>query len=100
MTGTGIESNTDTILKRLNKKLGEKFEELSLHGAKHYKLPDGEIIILCELLTFEAIVVEYADNLEEAERNRFEDGKLFYFSDYQDEKELLKAILSEIEEGY
>ncbi len=50
-------------------------------------------------MTFEAIVVEYADNLEEAERNQFEDGELFYYSDYQDENELLKAVLSEIEKG-
>ena len=56
-------------------------------------------LIICELISFGALVVEYADNIDEAEKNRFEDGELFYLSDYQDVDELASDILKEIEKG-
>ena len=99
MTETGTGLNTDTILRKVNNRIGEKFAARSLNGSRHFELPNGEIIIICELISFGALVVEYADNIDEAEKNRFEDGELFYLSDYQDVDELASDILQEIEKG-
>ena len=99
MTETGTELITDTILRKVNNRIGEKYTERSLNGSRHFELPNGEIIIICELISFGALVVEYADNIDEAEKNRFEDGEPFYLSDYQDVDELASDILKEIEKG-
>ena len=41
-----------------------------------------------------SIVVEYADNMDEAKINRFEVGDLFYVDEY-DESGMLDSILNE-----
>ena len=43
------------------------------------------------------IVVEYADNEEQADVNLFEDGDVFFLSDYNDRYALMGAVLAEIE---
>ncbi|MGN0409296.1 MAG: hypothetical protein ACI4E3_02690 [Candidatus Fimousia sp.] len=49
------------------------------------------------LKSFGAIVIEYAETIEEAEKNMFEDGDLFYL-DELDENQMFEQMIREIEE--
>lgn len=56
---------------------------------------DGTIIHLTGLKAFNAIVIEYASSEEEAKKNMFEDGDLFYM-DEMDEEQMFNAMVEEI----
>ena len=47
---------------------------------------------------FNCLVIEYADSMQEAMQNRFEDGNLYYM-DEMNEDEMFDAMVSEIEES-
>lgn len=77
--------------------LEQKFESVSINGIPTFKNSDGKLFRLCSLPEDGAIVVEYADNYDEAVLNRFEDGDFFYL-DEMSEDVMLQAILVEIEQ--
>ena len=58
-------------------------------------LSNNVVIHIDMIKGMRALVVEYADNIDEAKINRFEDGDLFYIDEY-DEGNMLKSILNEI----
>ena len=58
-------------------------------------LSNSVVIHIDMIKGMRALVVEYADNIDEAKINRFEDGDLFYIDEY-DEGNMLKSILNEI----
>ena len=45
-----------------------------------------------------AIVIEYADSIDDANKYTLEDGDVFFIEDYQEFSDLYKAIIAEIEE--
>ena len=91
----------ETRLKRkeiLERRLSEKYESNTMNGALCFAIKDG-MYCRIDMLggQYDALVLEYAENLEQAKKNIFgEDGDLFYM-DTLDEEEMFKAMLSEIE---
>ena len=92
------ESNL-SLLRKINERLAARYKLRLLCGKRFYELPNGEIIRVVKFTALNAYVVEYAENIEEAEKNWFEDGEVFYESDYSDEEALIEDVLWEIEAG-
>lgn len=84
----------------LNERLSQKFERIMINETVCFLLKSGEVCRLDSLgEEFNALVIEYADNLDLAKRNIFgEDGDLFYM-DELDEDTMYRAMIREIEEG-
>lgn len=81
----------------IEKSLKDKYEVLEVNGMNCFKHSNGTIFHVDELGgNYDALVIEYADNLEEAKKNQFEDGDLFYM-DELDKEEMLNQIIAEIE---
>lgn len=68
---------------------------VNINGKKCFVLSTNVVIHIDMIKNIGALVVEYADNIDEAKINRFEDGDLFYIDEY-DEGNMLKSILNEI----
>lgn len=83
-------------LKKLEDRLRKRYKEIEINGENCFMTEDGEIIHLTALVKFGAIVIEYATSTEEAKKNMFEDGDLFY-TDRMDEDQMFEAMLEEIE---
>ena len=82
----------------LNEKLSQVYESIMIGATQCFLIRDG---MVCRIDSiggeYDALVIEYAENLELAKRNIFgEDGDLF-FMDEHDEKEMLEAMMKEIE---
>ena len=82
----------------LNEKLSQVYESIMIGGTQCFLIRDG---MVCRIDSiggeYDALVIEYAENLELAKRNIFgEDGDLL-FMDKLDEKEMLEAMMKEIE---
>lgn len=69
----------------------------NINGKKCFLRPGGGLFAVDQILSFGAVVVEYADNAIAAELNRYEDGDLHYL-DEQDEEMLFQSIIREVEE--
>ncbi len=80
----------------LEKHLAERYEQLSIGHRTCFRLTDGSIIALDSISCFHAVVVEYAKDLSDANKNLFEDGDPFPIHQYSEDA-LLKSILAEIE---
>lgn len=88
---------------RINRKkyiasqLKKKYESLTVNDRECFRLPNKEVIHVDSMGgEYDAIVIEYAENIQAARKNLFEDGDLFYM-DEMSEKEMLQAIMEEIE---
>ncbi len=68
---------------------------INVNGKNCFILSTDVVIHIDMIKNMNAIVVEYADNMDEAKINRFEDGDLFYVDEH-DESDMLKSILNEI----
>ena len=82
----------------LNQRLAQRYENITINGTVCFLLNNG---IVCRLDSmggdYNALVIEYADNLDLARKNVFgEDGNLFYM-DELGEEDMLIAMLQEIE---
>lgn len=92
MTSKEMKLMADTLRVRF----AELYSEITIGDRACFKLEDGRIISLGCLPSYGALVVEYADNVDEAALNRFEDGDLFYLDDVGID-ELFAAMRREIE---
>ena len=99
VTESIIDPNEESLFEKIENRVAAKYKMFQLHGKRAYALPDGEIIRVCHFISFKAYVIEYAENMEEAEKEWFEDGKVFYPEDYIDEEMLIEDIIKEIESG-
>lgn len=79
----------------LSKRFSEIYTKITVNGRECYKLDDGRVISIGRMNSYGAFVVEYADSIEEAKLNRFEDGDLFDANDMSAE-EILSAMQREI----
>lgn len=84
-------------LENLENRLKNRYEQIEVNNRNCFLLENGEIIQLTGLKSFGAIVIEYAETMEEAEKNMFEDGDLFYL-DELDENQMFEQMIREIEE--
>lgn len=82
----------------LNEKISQKYESMMIDGERCFLISGGMVCRIDSLGgEYDALVVEYADNLELAKKNVFgEDGDLFYM-DEMDVEEMFQAMLEEIE---
>lgn len=84
-----------SLKNEIERRLSEKFEKIEVGGRECYKLKDGRVICVGLIESWEALVIEYADNDDMAKRNSFEDGDLFHLADANAE-DIFKAMLQEI----
>ncbi len=61
-----------------------------------FTTPNGTIFNVCAFPGEYALVIEYAENAEDAAAGRFEDGDRFYLDEYCDFDELIEAMKKEI----
>lgn len=82
-------------LDALERRFADIYEKCTVGNRECFCAPGGILFALDYLGSFGAVVIEYAENYEEAELNRFEDGDLFYLED-MDEDTMFDAMLWEI----
>ena len=82
--------------KSIERRLWGKLVPLKVSGLSCFYTATGGVVVVDSLPSYNALVLGHADNLAEAEQNRFEDGDLFYL-DEMDEDAMLAAMLLEIE---
>ena len=80
---------------KLEKLLAQQFERLCVNGNLCFRKQNGVVFSLCVFPKDAAIVVEYADTIDDAEKNLFEDGDLFYIEE-MDEETMYQAVIQEI----
>lgn len=95
-------TQTEMRLKRmetLNEKLQQKYENVKIENIPCFVINNGVVCRLDDLGDeYNALVIEYADNLENANKGIFgEDGDLFYMDELS-EDEMFTAMIQEIED--
>lgn len=85
------------VVEILNNKLASIYKTREINSELFCENKKGDIFIVRPFPSEEAIVVEYADNYEDALSNLFEDGDRFYLEDYETYDELSDAVVMEIE---
>ncbi len=89
--------NSD-VLVMITEKLNEKYEKKTFGGRQCYVNKNAVPFKLFCLQNDQAFGLEYADSTDEAEQGRFEDGDIFYLSDYTTLEEMLTAMCKEIDD--
>lgn len=88
----------DERILKLEQWMKERYEiAFEVRNKKYFKTENGEIFKLTRMAWANAVVVEYAENYEEALISRFEDGDVFYMDEF-DESAMYNAIIREIED--
>ena len=95
MTQTETKSKLLERSKALECRFEIQFEKKIINERVCFSRQDGVIFSIGTLLPFCALVVEYADSAEEAKRNLFEDGDLFYLEE-MDEETMFQGMIQEI----
>lgn len=95
MTQKEMRSNRIEIL---NSRLAQRLESIVIDGSICFFASNGAVCRLDSIGNeYNALVIEYADNLEMAKKGIFgEDGDLFYM-DEMSEDEMFEAMIGEIE---
>jgi len=82
----------------LNARFSERFKTIQVGARAFFLGPDGASLFAIDYLgPYGALVIEYAEDYDDALANRLEDGDLFYL-DELDEESMFQAMLREIEE--
>lgn len=84
-----------SIKNEIESRFSGEFEKIAIGDRECYKLKDGRVICVTLITSWEALVIEYAENADRAKLNSFEDGDLFYLADANAE-DIFKAMLQEI----
>lgn len=81
----------------INKRMKKKYKNVEIDGKTVFFSEAGNIFRLDSIGAFNAIVIEYADDIESAKKGIFgEDGGLFFMEE-MDEKEMFEKMTEEIE---
>ncbi len=86
------------LLERLEDRLSNTFEKVAIGDNVCFLLENGSVAHLTVFLNWGCVVVEYADSIEDAKKNIYEDGDQFYITDMT-EDDMLNSILEEMEEN-
>ena len=97
MTPKEIRQRDEAFIK-LTEVLDNKYKRLYIQGRQFYAKGTGEVFAPDRFPGECAVVIEYADSIDEARKCTLEDGDVFYVEDYQTSDELCKAIVEEIED--
>ena len=73
-----------------------EFEQIEVNGERCYRVSRDRIITVTPIHKLNALVIEYADGIEEALTGNFEDGDIFSVEEYEDEAMMYEAMLLEI----
>lgn len=92
-----MESGIMEVFQYIVERISERYMPVSVCEKACFTTSSGVLFMIEKFPGRDALVVCYADDLQAAEKNRFEDGDLFYLDDTNKE-EMLTAILREIEE--
>lgn len=79
----------------LEQRLSERFEQMQIREKTCFRRTDGAIFFLSIFPGEAALVIEYAESVEDAMLYHFEDGDRFYLED-MDEETMFQAMLREI----
>lgn len=82
--------------RRIERRLWKKLVPITVNGRSCFYTPTGSVVLVDMMPGENAIVLGHADNLAEAQWNRFEDGDRFYLDD-MDEEAMFAAVIQEIE---
>ena len=85
------------ILMKLETRLSNEFEELDINGLKCFLLPSGEVVNLVFFNNCKAVAGQYAQSIEDARKNLFEDGRRFFIEEMTEE-EILCDLLQEMKD--
>ena len=80
----------------IEQRLATRLVRIEVNGISCFYTAKGSVIVVDMLPGKRALVLGHADNLAEAELNRFEDGDLFYL-DEMDEDTMLAAMIQEMD---
>ena len=97
MTQTEMKYRLLERSKALERRFETLFQKCVINDRDCFSRTDGMIFAVDFLLSFGALVIEYAENADEAKKNRFEDGDLFYIED-MDEETMYNSMIQEIEQ--
>lgn len=81
--------------KALETRFAQTFDVCVIRERTCFVRGDGAVFAVDAILPFGALVLEYADSVEQAEQNIFEDGDLFYLEEI-DEDAMYQSMLREI----
>lgn len=84
-------------IRKLENELRKIYKSVNVNGDNCFAKKTGEIFHLFGIKDFNALGIEYAENMNEAKKNVYEDGDLFYIND-MNEEEMLAAMVREIED--
>lgn len=84
-----------SIKKIIDSKFAEKLKKILIEDQEYFALDDGIVICVALIVSYEAVLIEYADSIEAARKNCFEDGDLFYL-DAADADTIYQAMLREM----
>lgn len=98
MGSMGKKSNPD-ILTRVNEEMSRKYGAKAFGNRLCFVNKNGTPFNVFALKREEEPVfgVEYADNVDDAERGIFEDGDAFYLADYNTLDDMITAMCQEID---
>ncbi|MDI9468671.1 MAG: hypothetical protein QM296_00510 [Bacillota bacterium] len=85
----------DLLLDRLRNRIGARYKQVKVNGELCYLLPNGVVFTFSRPQGFNSIIVEYADNINEANGYNYEDGCQFPL-DWGEDK-IFEAMVREIE---
>lgn len=85
-------------LENIERRFWSRLIPIKVNGFPCFYTPTGGVVVVDSLPSYNALVLGHADNLAEAELNRFEDGDLFYL-DEMDEDAMFAAMVLEIEDN-
>ena len=94
MTSTEKRSRHDRFV-IMSKMIEKRFPSEKIKGRTFYKNNDGSYFILEEFPGENALVIEYADNKDEAAKNMLEDGDRFYCNELSVDQ-MFNSMLNEI----
>lgn len=98
MTSMETKKILNTRISKIEQKLKEIYPvAFQIRGQNCYEAGENEYFMITGLSWANAVVVEHAFSVDEATKNRFEDGDLFYMDELS-EDEMLNAMIKEIEE--
>lgn len=80
-----MKANIETIKDKIEKKISPKKNSIFLKKRECFKTISGGFLRL-DTIFGDSIVIEFAENMKEAENNRFEDGDIFSLKEYNEDE--------------
>ena len=97
MTLTEWKSKIKKRAEVMEERFSSRYKTVLVDGRPFFLGPDGStLFVLNYMISYGALVIAYAESVEDAEAYRMEDGDLFYVEDL-DEESMFQLMIQEIE---